>query len=34
MKKVYKYFAVSEFFPIFATAILEKTCPSLLVAKK
>ena len=25
MKKVSKYFAVSELFPIFATAILEKT---------
>ena len=25
MKKVYKYFAVSDFFPIFAPAILEKT---------
>ena len=25
MENVYKYFAVSELFPIFATAILEKT---------
>jgi hypothetical protein len=33
MKKVSKYFVVSVFFPIFAPAILEKTCPSHLVAK-
>ena len=30
MKKVYKYFAVSELFPIFAPAILEKTSGNAL----
>lgn len=30
MKKVYKCFAVSEIFPIFATAILEKTSGNAL----
>lgn len=30
MKKVSKYFVVSEIFPIFATAILEKTSGNAL----
>ena len=30
MENVYKYFAVSEIFPIFATAILEKTSGNAL----
>ena len=31
MKKVHKCFAVSEIFPIFATAILEKTSGNALI---